>query len=103
MRINTDAAIPINLAGAGLGMVARDSHGNLVEARGIKKYSRCGAEIEEADAIRQGLVMAKKAGWREIEVQSDCKAAIEIICTEVREETPIGTIMEDIKQLSGMF
>ena len=103
VRINTDAAVPIKLAGAGLGMVARDSHGNLVEARGIRKYSRGGAELEEADAIRQGLVMAKEAGWREIEVQSDCKAVIERIHTKGREEAPIGTIMEDIKQLCGMF
>ncbi|XP_071933729.1 uncharacterized protein [Coffea arabica] len=103
VRINTDAAVPIKLAGAGLGMVARDSHGNLVEARGIRKYSRCGAELEEADAIRQGLVMAKEAGWREIEVQSDCKAVIERIHTKGREEAPIGTILEDIKQLCGMF
>ena len=103
MRINTDAAVPIKLAGAGLGMVARDSHGNLVEARGIRKYSRGGAELEEADAIRQGLVMAKEAGWREIEVQSDCKAVIERIHANGREEAPIGTIMEDIKQLCGVF
>ena len=75
----------------------------LVEARGIRKYSRGGAEMEEADAIRQGLIMAKEAGWQRIEMQSDCKVAIEQIHKKGREETPIGTIMEDIKQLSGMF
>nr|XP_027119939.1 uncharacterized protein LOC113736922 [Coffea arabica] len=103
VKINTDAAIPTKLAGAGLGMIAKDDHGNLVEARGTRKYSRGGAEMEMADAIRQGLLMAKEVGWQRIEMQFDCKAAIEQIHKKGEEETPIDTIMEDIKQLSGMF
>ncbi|XP_071916201.1 uncharacterized protein [Coffea arabica] len=79
VKINTDAATPTKSTGAGLGMIARDSYGNIVEARGIRKYSRGGAEIEEAAALRQGLLMAREAGWRRIEMQTDCKAAIETI------------------------
>ena len=52
VKINTDAAVSTKLAGADLGMIARDSYGNLVEARGIRKSSSYGVEIEEADAIR---------------------------------------------------
>nr|XP_027067738.1 uncharacterized protein LOC113693389 [Coffea arabica] len=103
MKINTDAAIPTKSAGAGLGMIARDSDGNIVQARGIRKYSSSGAEMEEADALRQGLLMAREAGWRRIEMQTDCKAAIETICKTGLGETPIGMIIEDIRHLSDMF
>nr|XP_027089582.1 uncharacterized protein LOC113710661 [Coffea arabica] len=103
MKINTDAAIPTNSAGAGLGMIARDCEGNIVQARGIRKYSSAGAEMEEADALRQGLLMAREAGWRRIEMQTDCKAAIETICKTGLGETPIGTIIEDIRHLSDLF
>ncbi|XP_027155242.1 uncharacterized protein LOC113755435 [Coffea eugenioides] len=103
VKINTDAAIPTKSAGAGLGMIARDSYGNIVQARGIRKYSRSGAELEKADALRQGLLMAREIGWRRIEMQTDCKAAIETIYKTGLVETPIGTIMEDIRLLSDMF
>ncbi|XP_071933079.1 uncharacterized protein [Coffea arabica] len=103
VKISTDAAVSTKLARAGLGMIAKDCYGNLVEARGIRKYSNCGAEIEEANAIQQGLIMTTEAGWQRIEMQFDCKAAIEKIHKRGMEESPIATIMEDIRQLSDMF
>ena len=56
--------------------------------------------MEEADALRQGLLMAREAGWRRIEMQTDCKAAIETIYKIGLVEAPI---MEDIRHLSDMF
>ena len=47
--------------------------------------------------------MASEVGWQRIEVQSDCKAITEKIHKRCMEESPIATIMEDIRQLSDMF
>ena len=48
VKINTDAAVSTKLAGADLGMIARDSYGNLVEARGIRKYSSMWSRIRRS-------------------------------------------------------
>lgn len=55
--------------------------------------------VEETIAIRSALIMAKEAGWTKIEVQSNCKKAIDNILESNGRECCITTILEDIEDL----
>lgn len=49
------------------------------------------------------LIMAKATKWRRIEVQSDCKAAIDNIQVRKVEDSSIATILEDIQVMREVF
>lgn len=53
-------AVSATLAGAGLGLIARDKHGNLIEVRGIRKNSKREAELEGANANPAGIGYGQK-------------------------------------------
>ena len=103
IKINTDAAISARMVRIGLGIIARNWRGKIVKAKGISECKREEAGKEEALAIRSALVMAKDAGWTNIEVQTDCKGVVDQINTGNVQDNSIKTILEDIGDLRQDF
>lgn len=88
IRINTDAAINARMIRTGKGIIARHWTGKMLRAKGTVERKKGEALVEEILTIREALQLAKEAGWRKIEVQSDCKAATDQIRNiNVREGT----------------
>ncbi|XP_027093792.1 uncharacterized protein [Coffea arabica] len=103
MRINTDAAISAIMVRTGLGIIARNWHGQIVKAQGIIGRRRSEAATEESLAIRSALEMTQLAGWTKIEVQSDCKNIVSSINPDNVQDCKIQTILEDIEALKNSF
>ena len=73
IKINTDAALNRKTCKAGWGIVARDRHGKLIGSWACPTTSCAEAKVEEALAIREAMVLARREGWRKVEFESDCK------------------------------
>ena len=58
--------------------------------------------MEEALAIREAMVIAKRMGWRKVELESDCKLVVNKIKAR-EEEVSIGIIQMDIWRLIQNF
>ena len=50
-----------------------------MKAKGIMEHEREKVIEEEALAVRTAIMMTKDAGWTRMEVQSDCKSAVDQI------------------------
>ena len=59
--------------------------------------------IKEALAIRTAMQLGKEAGWRKIEIQSDCKSMIDCITTDSCNDCSYAVILEDIQKLREFF
>ena len=59
--------------------------------------------MEEAVALRTGMMMAREAQWKEEEFQSDCKAIADMIMEENVMESRTAVILDDIDNMRGLF
>nr|XP_027120691.1 uncharacterized protein LOC113737705 [Coffea arabica] len=102
IKINTDAALHKKTCKAGWGIVARDRNGMLLGAWACPTTKCAEAQVEEALAIREAMVVAKRKGWRMVEFESDCKVVVDKINAH-EEEISIATILLDIWRLKTEF
>ena len=86
-----------------LGIKTRNWSGKIVKVKGISERKRGVASKEEALTIRSALVMAKNAGWTNIEVQIDCKGVVDEINTGNVQDNSIEIVLEDIGNLRQDF
>ena len=101
--LNTDAALSHKDGKIGWGVVARCSRGKLLGAWAGSEQ-RCGdPAVEEARAIRKGMSIAMKSGWRDIIIQSDCKSVVEKIKLERVEDPRASAVLFDILHLRKEF
>lgn len=103
IMINTDAAISSQMIRTGMAGVAWDWNGKILKAWGWQEDRRSEPYEEETAAIRMVLIIAKETKWRRIEVQSDCKGAIDKVQAGKVEDSTIATILEDIQAIREIF
>lgn len=98
-----DAALNPAKGRIGWGVVARQGVGEILRvwAGSVERSSE--TMIEEASAIRMGLLKAKMMGWQRIEIQSDCKGVINKLKEGSCGDPKIGSVLEDILQLKRNF
>jgi len=70
IKINSDAAV-IKGFGAGLGWVARDVRGNVVEIGCKRQAGVYMVDLAEAMAARFALLHAQTRGWKKVVIESD--------------------------------
>ena len=102
-KINTDAAISAQMIRTGKGIVARNWKGEIMKVWAIMEEKIGEPELEEATAIRAAMQLGKEAGWRKIEIQSDCKSVIDCILTVSCNNCNCAVILEDIQKLREFF
>ena len=102
LKINTEAAI-LKDFGVGLGWVARDHHGNIVEM-GVKRIKASwGADLAEVDAVRVAFSHASKRGWSHVILESDALGFIARLQSGSRGEAYIDVLLDDIRSLVPCF
>lgn len=87
----------------GLGIVARNSLGVLLQTWAVYLNHTNNPVIAELEAVRVALIVAQQNEWRRVEIQGDIKAMAE--CLQAR-KTPIleaFAIADDIFLLASMF
>ncbi|XP_071925721.1 uncharacterized protein [Coffea arabica] len=102
-KINIDAAISAPMIRTGKGIVARNWKGEIMKIWAIMEEKIGEPELEEATAIKAAMQLGKEAGWRKIEIQSDCKSVIDCILTVLCNNCNYAVILEDIQKLRDFF
>lgn len=89
--------------GVGLGIVARDSLGDLLQTWAVYLNYTNNPVIAELEAVRVALIVAQQNEWRRVEIQGDIKAIAE--CLQVRTAPVLKALViaDDIFLLASMF
>ncbi|KAL8155665.1 hypothetical protein AgCh_000896 [Apium graveolens] len=90
MKISADAAVFNEYNSTGLGLIARDDNGELIQARTQYKAGMISSTMAEALAIKEALSWIKAMGWSKVLVESDCLIAIQAIRSKAPLFSPFG-------------
>lgn len=60
--------------GAGLGIVARDDTGHLLQSWAVVKDGVTNPVVAEMEVVRAALLVAQQNRWQDVEIQVDIKA-----------------------------
>lgn len=100
-EINCDASVSSDGLNVGIGVVVRDSLGNLIMAVGERLGGRqqiCAAELL---AVLLGLDIAKQNGWSYFMVKSDCLEVVSMVNSN--EECFAGVLVEEVRGLLPLY
>ncbi|XP_074298165.1 uncharacterized protein LOC141628985 [Silene latifolia] len=102
VKINTDAGVAEGM-GTGLGVVARNSSGELLWAAVLQNRMVGEAKNAEAEAILFGMKEAWSRGHMSIMMESDCQAVIKDLREKKKGRADIFRIYDDIFHLRSSF
>ncbi|XP_017245371.1 uncharacterized protein LOC108217030 [Daucus carota subsp. sativus] len=98
VKVSVDAAIFEDREEVGLGMVARDSTGQLSLARTNLHQGVVSPEVAEAMAIKEALSWIKQERWPHVVLESDCLVVIQAIRSKAPMRSPFGVLIEHCRQ-----
>ncbi|KAM6586543.1 hypothetical protein CsatA_009148 [Cannabis sativa] len=99
IKINVDAALFDGGHKYGLGMVARDRNGFLIEARTVFSHSSVDPPLAEAIGLKEALSWIKEMQWQNAQLESDCLGAIQAIRSSLKMLFLFGLVIHDCKTL----
>ncbi|XP_074308855.1 uncharacterized protein LOC141643553 [Silene latifolia] len=102
VKINTDAGVAEGM-GTGLGVVARNSDGELLWAAVLQNRMVGEAKNAEAEAILFGMKEAWSRGHMRIMMESDCQSVIKELREKKKGRADIFRIYDDIFHLRNSF
>lgn len=74
IKFNVGPEIQEGSHNIGVGIVARDFHGEAVQMWSVAREGKVSPVVADLLAVRIALLFAQQNGWREIEIQVDTKA-----------------------------
>lgn len=101
-KLNTDAAVPKE-GRIGMSMVVRDNVGDIMMRAGQSREHDGGVSEAEAEAILFGMKYAYEAGFRRLEVETDCLGLVELILGSRKERSILQSMVTDICALACNF
>lgn len=102
IKINSDAHIAGG-SGVGLGVVLRDSEGQIVAAGVRKLDARWGVEQTEVAAAKYGLQLAHRLGFPRVVLECDSMNVVRAINDRAAGFSPLMLFYEDIAKLKTSF
>lgn len=102
-KLNTDAACISSPPKTGMGMICRDSKGEIMVAAGRCVDIDMKAHLGELWAIFEGLKIAKSMGCSRIVVESDSKLAVQFLNKEIQIWWEVEALVESIWSIVPSF
>lgn len=99
MKISVDAATFCEYNAYGLGMVARNDKGELIQAKSKCRFGIVSVHMAEALAIKEALSWIQDRGWSKVVVESDCLTAIQAIRSKVSMRSPYGHVIHSCRNM----
>ncbi|XP_074348990.1 uncharacterized protein LOC141688433 [Apium graveolens] len=99
IKVSVDAAVFSEFSAFGIGLVARDSSGSLVQAKAKLFQGASTPALAEVIDIKEALSWMKEEQWNKVVVESDCLVAVQAIRSQVPMRSPFGKVVEDCKKL----
>ncbi|KAK3195446.1 hypothetical protein Dsin_026756 [Dipteronia sinensis] len=95
--MNTDAVIQAELGKVGVGIIIRDSTGNVLASSAQSIEVEFSPSITEAFVLLKGLKMARESGLWPCEVEIDARNVVHLIGSPNPLLSEIGLVIKDIK------
>lgn len=99
IKINIDATIFMEQFQYGLGLVARDARGFLIEGVTILRCGQIEPLIAEAVGMWEVLSWIKRCQWNHVMVESDCIVLVQALRSNVIMLSDFGRIIDDCRML----
>ncbi|XP_060965397.1 uncharacterized protein LOC133034347 [Cannabis sativa] len=99
VKVNVDGAIFESASLYGAGFIARDSHGQIVEAVSMSRFRQVSPEVAEAYGIKEALSWIKGKNWKQVVLESDCLVAVQGVHSSVQLSSIFGLLLWECKQL----
>jgi ribonuclease HI len=97
-KANWDAAVGEKLGRTGLGVVIRDSHGDLLSARCATKQGSLEPSLAEAEAMLLSIQLCQELNISRVIFEGDAKGVVEGINSTEVDRGWMGHVFADIKQ-----
>ena len=91
-----DAAVRAEDRRIGIGVVARNSNGEVLGSETKVVHLGLSPQVAEALAVLQGMLFALDMGWYHVIIQSDCLEVILASRSLRAPATELGTVLNDI-------
>ncbi|CAH9087489.1 unnamed protein product [Cuscuta epithymum] len=98
LKINVDGAVNDGRGIRSWGWVVRDAERAFIKARGASVSAEWTAEEIEAMGVRDAIIYAKEAGWRNVQVETDALTVVHGI-SKTEGSTYVNLIFDDIRKL----
>lgn len=99
VKISVDAATFSEFSSFGIGLLARDHEGGIIEGRSERFQGDKRPEWAEAVAIKEALSWVKEKGWTRVVIESDCLAVIQAIRSNVSMISPFGQVILECRKM----
>lgn len=99
IKVSVDAAVFEDRGGVGFGFVARNSDGELVEARAMVHPHLVAPVVAEAMAFKEALSWMDNRGWHEAVIESDCLSVVQAVRSKVPMKSYFGLVIEESRNL----
>ncbi|KAL8088671.1 hypothetical protein AgCh_038446 [Apium graveolens] len=99
IKVSVDAALFEEFNTSGIGLVARDSEGEMIMAKTICIKETLDPEMAEVIAIKEALSWTEKSPWQHITVESDCLLAVQSIRSKTPMLSPFGRMVKECRRL----
>uniref|UniRef100_A0A803QFY2 RNase H type-1 domain-containing protein n=1 Tax=Cannabis sativa TaxID=3483 RepID=A0A803QFY2_CANSA len=99
IKVNVDGALFAQEGRFGLGCLARDSNGRLIEAYTLGKMGRVDPEMAEIIGIKEALSWIDKHHWQNVVLESDSLLCVQAIKSNIPMLSQFGLLVIDVRQL----
>ncbi|KAL8117175.1 uncharacterized protein LOC141724971 [Apium graveolens] len=99
MKISAYATIFSGYNASGLALIARDDHGDLIQARTQYLPGMVSSIMAETLAIKEALSCIKSKGWSKVVVESDCLTVIQAIRSKTPMVSPLGRVVQSCRNM----
>ncbi|KAL0389916.1 UNVERIFIED_CONTAM: putative mitochondrial protein [Sesamum calycinum] len=103
VKLNFDGATFASSSEFGLGVIARNSFGECIGWKAVRKKGLHKPEMVEAFAAREAILLARRFSWKEIILEGDCATLYFKLSSSQPDCSDSGTITRDIKFLASGF
>lgn len=98
VKVTVDATIFKDREEFGLGLVARDSNGGLIQAKSVLHQSSVVPELAEVMAVKEALSWVKQMRWEKVVLESHSLVTVQAIRSRVSMRSPFSLIVEECRR-----
>lgn len=99
MKVNVDASVVSGNDSFGVGWIARDHQGNVVDFDSKLMLGSVHPSMAEAVGVKEALSWVKESNANGVVIESDCQAVVSAICQSVPMSSPFGLVISDCRRI----
>uniref|UniRef100_A0A803R3Z0 RNase H type-1 domain-containing protein n=1 Tax=Cannabis sativa TaxID=3483 RepID=A0A803R3Z0_CANSA len=103
LKINTDGMIFAATTQYGTGIVIRDFHGKLIEARSSLHPGACQPAVVEALSVKEALSWLKMRNLSNVLIETDCIAVVQAINSSVALPYVFGLFVQECQSILSIL